>query len=618
MKHEMKWLSVMLVAGLIVSSVHPVAASGRHTSNTLFDFHSGQSESEKSYDAKSNKQKTEAPISTTINAGNTTVKRMIVKTKKPLSSAKQKALLGKHGTYNRSLASVNAFSAYIPTKNVSILMRDSNIDKIYVDSVVTSMGYPQPNPSSTVSAPTVWEKFGVKGSGVGVAVLDTGIYPHKDLKSVVAFKDMVNGKTSPYDDNGHGTHVSGIIAGNGFMSEGKYVGTAPQVDIVSVKVLDSNEKGYISNVIGGIDWVISNKDKYNIKVMNLSLGTAYSGETDPLIEAVEKASKAGIFVVVAAGNNGYGGKVTSPAVAPSVVAVGSTSSNRTITPYDDVISSFSVKPQIVNGRNKPEIFAPGEDIVSLLAPEGSRSLSDRGSIVDGWYYKTSGTSMSAPVVSAGAAMLYASNPRLNPSQVKEKLMNSTVTVKGTEVLNVAKAFGVEPSFDEKPSTTVPKAESPQTMPEFTSDSPKEESDLGQSEPVKENDTTSTFSPEPVVPSDEVKKEDPPSFQSGKDESGKDESSKDANSFATTPELKTDASIPVVSPYQINNGYPFVEETYEKRNILDMLMKNSTLYKNEAEIKYSQESVQDVIRLFNLINRSFTKEDFLYFEQRMKK
>lgn len=615
MKHTIRRMTALLGAGVILTASQTVGATGSHSSTSLFDFHSGQDEYQEKYDTQSQSKKTEAPISKTINTGSTTVKRMIVKTTKPLSAEKQKELLGKYGTFNRSLSSVNAFSAYIPVKNVETLLRKSAIDKVYIDSVVTSMGYAQPSPRLTVSAPEVWEKFGVKGDGVGVAVLDTGIYPHKDISSIVAFKDMVNGKTSPYDDNGHGTHVSGIISGNGMLSDGKYKGVSPMVDIVSVKVLDSNEKGYISNVIGGIDWVITNKEKYNIKVMNLSLGTTYSGEVDPLIEAVEKASRSGIFVVVAAGNNGYGGKVTSPAVAPSALAVGSTYSNNTVTPLDDVIASFSVKPQTVNGTVKPEIFAPGQDIVSLLAPEGTRAMSDRGGIVDGWYYKTSGTSMSAPVVSASAALLYNQNPSLNPSQVKQKITESAISVKGIDVLNIAKGFGITPNFEETLNKTDGNTEQKTSnldIPTFSSEPPSVDSvsdEIG--EPSAEEDLPQSFIPNKN--DSDAKKEDPPPFQSGMKEESSD---KKVTSLEDTSE-KEMATLPEIDAYKVNNGYPFVKETYEKNNILESLLKNSVKYKNENAIKHDYENVQDIIKLFNLINRSFTKEDFLYFEQRLK-
>lgn len=607
----------LLSVGLIFSSTVPVYAKSSHSNNAMFNFYSGKDQAEERYDNHTYEEQNNTPISNLVVDKENKTQRMIVILDKPLSSDKQKEILGNYGNYNKPLQSVFGFSAYIPEKNVETLLRNKSIKKIYVDSVVTTMGYSQPIPSHVASAPMVWEKKGNTGTGVGVAILDTGVYPHQDIKNLVAFKDFVNNKSQPYDDNGHGTHVAGLISGNGGLSDGHIKGMAPSSNIIGVKVLDSNEKGYISNVIAGIDWVIQNKDKYNIKVMNLSLGTTYSGSSDPMIEAVEKANKEGITVVVAGGNNGTSGKVTSPAVSPTAIAVGSTNSNYTLNPSDDTPSSFTVLPQNVNGVKKPEIFAPGTDVTSLLSLEGTRARDDRGNIIEGYYYKMSGTSMSAPLVSGLAALVYAQNPNLTPNQVKEKIVTNGLSVSGLNTLNAAKVFGLNPEWPEEeikqPSIVIPQKEENKeeefTLPELEELSGKKEEKEKPTIPVNENTgkevfDTIDYSNEEDTLSDFVTPEN---------------SNSATESSASNEEVvKTEATIPNVKPYIVNNGYPFVKDTYSKKNILEDLAKNSTKYKNEQEIVYEYENVKDIVMLFNLINRSFTRQDFLYFEQRMQK
>src|SRR5439155_24226127 len=184
-------------------------------------------------------------------------------------------------------------------------------------------------------------------AGVTVAVLDSGVstwhddltnrsstlYPYGDQR-VAGFVDFVNGQLTPYDDNGHGTHVAGIIAGNGYDSAGQKAGVAPDADLVSLKVLDANGQGNISHVIAALDWVVANKDAYHIRIVNLSVvaGVHESYWTDPLTLAAKRVVDAGVVVVAAAGNLGRGatggsqyGGITAPGNAPWVLTVGASS-----------------------------------------------------------------------------------------------------------------------------------------------------------------------------------------------------------------------------------------------------------------------------------------------------
>ena len=161
---------------------------------------------------------------------------------------------------------------------------------------------------------------------IGVAVLDTGIYRHIDFDNrIIAFKDFINNRSIPYDDSGHGTHVSGIIAGSGKASNGRFKGIAPMSQIISVKVLDSYGNGRIGSVIDGTNWIINNKDLYNIRVANISFGTTPNNNIDientlNLIRHVENMWRNGIVVVAAAGNNGPAAKsITAPGTSQSVL-----------------------------------------------------------------------------------------------------------------------------------------------------------------------------------------------------------------------------------------------------------------------------------------------------------
>lgn len=176
------------------------------------------------------------------------------------------------------------------------------------------------------------------GENIGVAVVDTGLSLHKDFTEgenrIVAFYDLIHGRIEPYDDNGHGTHVAGIIGGNGFLSNGKYIGVAPKCKLIGVKVLDQKGDGNISDVLAGLQWIIDNKDKYNIRVVNISVGTTTKDNIDEnslLVKGVNAVWDAGIVVVVAAGNNGPGPmSISTPGISRKVITVGSSDDRITV------------------------------------------------------------------------------------------------------------------------------------------------------------------------------------------------------------------------------------------------------------------------------------------------
>ncbi len=202
-------------------------------------------------------------------------------------------------------------------------------------------------------------------------------YPYGDQR-VSKFVDFVNGQTLPYDDNGHGTHVAGIILGNGYDSDGLKAGVAPDASLVSLKVLDANGAGTISNIIAAMDWLLTNGAQYNVRVVNMSVGAPIleSYFTDPLTLAAKRLTDAGIVVVVAAGNHGKNndgvlqwGGITAPGNAPWVLTVGASSTMGTTDRADDQMASFSSSgPTYIDYAAKPDLVAPGAGTVSLAAP----------------------------------------------------------------------------------------------------------------------------------------------------------------------------------------------------------------------------------------------------------
>jgi len=267
----------------------------------------------------------------------------------------------------------------------------------------------------TLNLDKIWDQ-GINGKGVGIAIIDTGIAPHPDLADrIVGFKDFVNGYDRPYDDQGHGTHCAGIAAGSGADGKGKYIGAAPGANLVGVKVMNSSGSGKTSDIIRGIQWAIENKDKYNIKVINLSLGGRIQGphQQDPKVQAVEAAIKSGITVMVAAGNEGpFSQTVSSPGNAPHAVTVGASDDRGTVKAGDDKLAYFSSRgPTRYDQLSKPDLLAPGTNII---AADNDRK----------GYVMMSGTSMATPLTAGVAALLIQKNPNATPFEIRSALMNT--------------------------------------------------------------------------------------------------------------------------------------------------------------------------------------------------
>jgi serine protease AprX len=367
----------------------------------------------------------------------------------------------------RDLDIVNGVVLDLPNYVLKTLAAHPDAVQVHYDREIKSHNY---RTAVTVGARTVQDYMGLTGAGVGVAVIDSGISSfHDDLTNtsstlypygnqrVKKFVDFVNGRTLPYDDNGHGTHVAGIIAGNGYDSNGEKAGIAPKANIVSLKVLDAEGKGTISNIIAALNWIAKNGGAYNIKVVNMSVGAGVyeSYWTDPLTLAAKAVTDKGITVVAAAGNmgkdkNGHlqSGAITAPGNAPWVLTVGATTTNGTLTRLDDKMASFSSSgPTAYDFAAKPDIVAPGTGTVSLAVPGSTFYVTKAAYLLAGKlllgskpYLALSGTSMAAPVVSGTVALMLQANPKLTPNLIKAILQYTAEERPGYSALRQGAGF----------------------------------------------------------------------------------------------------------------------------------------------------------------------------------
>ena len=251
------------------------------------------------------------------------------------------------------------------------------------------------------------------GSKITIAILDSGLYPHQDFVGrIIHFKDFINNKTTVYDDNSHGTHVCGIIGGNGLMSNGIYKGVAPGCNLLPIKVLNSQGTGSPDVILDGIQWIMQNMDKYQIKIVNISIGTKVSSckdEESALVKAVDAMWDLGITVITSAGNYGPDyTTITTPGISRKVITVGASEALITQDAHGKAFTSYSGKGPTPCKIPKPDITAPGSHIISCSTYKNG-------------YISKSGTSMSTPIVSGAAALAYSLNPYLTNTEFKENL-----------------------------------------------------------------------------------------------------------------------------------------------------------------------------------------------------
>jgi serine protease AprX len=373
------------------------------------------------------------------------------------ADATEAAIRAARGIVGRRLTSVHGQVAYVPDAALEALGRLPGVTSISLDRRVFGT---LERTGATIGSTWVRENLGFDGAGIGVAIIDSGVASwHDDLGSnrVTRFADFVNYQPTPYDDYGHGTHVAGIIAGNGHDSEGRRRGIAPGATLLVEKVLDAAGQGYISNVIAAIDYAVANRAALNIRIINLSVaaGVYESFTTDPLTLAAKRAVDAGIVVVSAAGNLGknadgqpqYGG-IGAPGNAPWVICVGASNHNGTVSRADDVVAPFSSRgPSAIDYAAKPDLVAPGVGIEST-AEAGSTLWNEKpqmrlwGTVPTATepYLSLTGTSMAAPVVSGTIALMLQANPNLTPDVVRTILQHTAEARAGYDTFTQGAGF----------------------------------------------------------------------------------------------------------------------------------------------------------------------------------
>lgn len=332
-----------------------------------------------------------------------------------------------HCKMKRSLSRFSLQSGNFSAAALEDLCKNcGDIEKVYLDREVNAL---LDTATDTTRSSELQKATGATGKDVTIAIVDTGVYPSPDLmepeERIIGFKDFVNDREDPYDDNGHGTHCAGDAASNGHQSDGKYAGPAPEANIVGVKVLNSMGSGSLSDIMAGLDWCMENKDEYNIRILSLSFGSpgTESEDDDPMVQAVNHAWDEGLVVCVAAGNEGPGDEtISSPGISQKIITVGALDDKDTSDRSDDDVAEFSSRGPTIDGHTKPDILAPGVNIVSLRAPNAFLDEMSKNDQMDDHYIQMSGTSMATPICAGVCAQMLELNNELKPDEVKNQIL----------------------------------------------------------------------------------------------------------------------------------------------------------------------------------------------------
>ena len=418
--------------------------------------------------------------------------RVIVRGAPGSMDAAERLVIGSGGRIGRRISIIDGFAATVPADGIAALVGSPTIFSVTPDATVRLLGNvdgidPNKDPGSwlkvarTTKLYEMWQR-GWTGDGIDVALIDSGVAPVPGLDvQVVNGPDLSFDSQAPNltqtDTYGHGTHMAGLIAGrDAWIPPGKedeevdhaFVGAAPGARIVSIKVAASDGASDVSQVIAAIDWVVQhrNSDGLNIRVLNLSFGTdgTQDYQLDPLAYAAEVAWLHGIVVVVAAGNSGFGTpQLNDPAYDPYVIAVGGDDTRGTDDPKDDAIPSWQTRG---NAIRHPDLVAPGKSIISLRDP---------GSLVDeanpnarvgmSRFFRGSGSSQAAAIVSGAVATLLDQHPELTPDQVKALLTQTAVPLPNADpIAQGAGLINMHRAREAKVSTV---ADAVQTWPRST-------------------------------------------------------------------------------------------------------------------------------------------------------
>jgi serine protease AprX len=355
------------------------------------------------------------------------------------------------GKITKDLHIINAFAARMSASQAKKLAGSSMVRWVSLDAPVENTGKPSP-PTGTEPHNYFLGTLGVRktwamkvqgqyliGQGIGVAVIDSGISLDPDFSATAYNKGSRLIKQISFSSNsqtvndtyGHGTFVAGILGGNGSDSERLYLGVAPEVNLISLKISDETGMAYESDTVAAMQWVFENKSSYNIRVVNLSINSTVeqSYHTSPLDAAAEVLWFNGIVVIASAGNKGPAGTYNTVSAAPAndpfIITVGASDEKGTADRTDDVLAPFSARGITSDGFSKPEIVAPGTSIISVLSKLSpwDEQYPDRN-VLNAEYFRLSGTSMAAPMVSGAVALLLQDEPNLTPDQVKYRLMQT--------------------------------------------------------------------------------------------------------------------------------------------------------------------------------------------------
>jgi serine protease AprX len=413
--------------------------------------------------------------------GTTDIAKVIVQTKSVPKAGLSTAIMNAGGLIKKTYQNFNAIAMEIPSAGLRALAARSDVSYISLDRPAQVTGHIETTTGASLVRNSSPAGSQLDGTGIGIAILDSGIYSshvsfqNSGTASRVLTRVNFASDNCAGDCDGHGTHVAGLAAANGKIAGGAYRGIAPNANLIDVRVLNAQGVGSTSGILAGIDWCIANKAQYNIRVMNLSLGTTAvdSYVNDPLCLAVRRAVNAGIVVCVAAGNlgkNEHGNKVYgaihSPGIEPSAITVGAANSKGSNSRSDDGVATYSsCGPtrgfRTVNGVRKyddlikPDLIAPGNKVISVMAPNNRRLLESPGldalvsAVTNRKQMRMSGTSMATPVVAGAAALLLQKNPSLTPNLVKALLMysaqhlrNFNMLEQGAGLLNVEGAVRI--------------------------------------------------------------------------------------------------------------------------------------------------------------------------------
>lgn len=310
---------------------------------------------------------------------------------------------------------------------------DANTNDIFNIASISSVDYISSNSKVFTQVNVAKKIIGIEkqdtssSSNFSCAVIDTGLFPHLDFmlkkNNIIAFKDFVNHKNEIYDDNGHGTVVSGILSGSGIVSDKKYEGIDSNLKLVVIKTLNAEGEAGAINILEAMQWILNNKEKYNIRIVCMSFGSTVLERNDPLIAGAEVLWDNGIIVVSACGNSGPdSGTIKSPSASTKIISVGALDDGRDGDLFNEKnfnVASFSSRGPILNNY-KPDLVVSGVEINSCC----------NFGLFKKFYSKTSGTSVATPIVAGVCSLILRKNGNLTPNQVKQILIHNCIPITG--------------------------------------------------------------------------------------------------------------------------------------------------------------------------------------------